>query len=114
MDDEETPAAKGSAEQREREREKVDREADLWRKEGGLLREEVNISRLEESPHLIGMASEWLELDASDEGIRFDSELVSCSLSVMSASAGRRLGAHYLALRPAPELRLRNRHFEQN
>ena len=58
-------------------REAVDREADIWRKEGGLRREEVNVSRLEESQHLVGVAAEWLELDSPDEGIRFDSELVS-------------------------------------
>lgn len=30
----------------------------------------------EETEHLIGLASDWLELDSPDEGIRFDSELV--------------------------------------
>jgi protein arginine N-methyltransferase 5 len=64
-------------EAREREREKVDREADVWRREGGLGRDEVNVSRLEETQHLIGVAAEWLEMDSPDEGIRFDSELVS-------------------------------------
>ena len=63
--------------EREVEREKTDREADVWRKEGGLRREELNVSRLEESPGLIAMAADWLELDSDDEGIRFDSELVS-------------------------------------
>lgn len=57
-------------------REIVDREADIWRKEGGLRRGELNVSRLEETQGLIAVASEWLELDSSDEGIRFDSELV--------------------------------------
>ena len=61
-------------------REVVDREADVWRKEGGLRRDEVNVCRLEESQHLVGVAADWLELDSSDEGIRFDSELVSVSL----------------------------------
>ncbi len=65
--------------ERDKERELVDREADLWRKEGGLRREEVNVSRLEETQHLVGIAAEWLELDSPDEGIRFDSELVSWS-----------------------------------
>jgi hypothetical protein len=32
--------------------------------------------RAEETEHLIGLASDWLELDSPDEGIRFDSELV--------------------------------------
>jgi type II protein arginine methyltransferase len=58
------------------EREKIDREADIWRKEGGLRRDELNMSRLEETGQMIGMAAEWLELDSEDEGIRFDSELV--------------------------------------
>ncbi|RXK42065.1 protein arginine N-methyltransferase 5 [Tremella mesenterica] len=56
-------------------REEVDREADMWRREGGLSREEVNVCRLEETPHLIGLGPEWLDLDSPDEGIRFDSEL---------------------------------------
>lgn len=34
------------------------------------------MSRLEESQGVIPLASEWLELDSPDEGIRFDSELV--------------------------------------
>lgn len=55
----------------------VDREADLWRREPSLRRDECNITRLEESQAVIALASDWLELDAPDEGIRFDSELVS-------------------------------------
>ena len=61
---------------RDLEREKIDRQADVWRKEGGLRREEVNVCRLEETQSLVGIAAEWLELDSPDEGIRFDSELV--------------------------------------
>jgi protein arginine N-methyltransferase 5 len=61
---------------RDLEREVVDREADVWRKEGGLRRNELNVSRLEETRGLIAVAAEWLEMDSSDEGIRFDSELV--------------------------------------
>ena len=60
-----------------KEREALDQEADTWRREGGLKREEVVISRLEETQHVIALASDWLELDSMDEGIRFDSELVS-------------------------------------
>ncbi|KAK4688901.1 type II protein arginine methyltransferase, partial [Tremellales sp. Uapishka_1] len=63
------------SEQKEREKMELDREADIWRRDGGLRREELNISRLEETQHVIGLASEWLELDSPDEGIRFDSEL---------------------------------------
>jgi len=59
------------------EREAVDREADLWRREGGLNRDELNVTRLEETQTLVATASDWLELDSPDEGIRFDSELVS-------------------------------------
>jgi protein arginine N-methyltransferase 5 len=62
---------------REREREVVDREADLWRKDGGLLREECNITRLVDGQRVVACAAEWLELDSPDEGIRFDAELVS-------------------------------------
>ncbi|TYJ57617.1 hypothetical protein B9479_001699 [Cryptococcus floricola] len=65
----------------EQERRVVDREADLWRRDGGLKREEVNISRIEEvggvgsEGRVLAVASEWLEMDSADEGIRFDSEL---------------------------------------
>ncbi|WRT64001.1 uncharacterized protein IL334_000928 [Kwoniella shivajii] len=62
-------------EAKDREREKVDLEADVWRRDGGLRREEVNVCRLEESQAVITTAAEWLELDSPDEGIRFDSEL---------------------------------------
>ncbi|WVQ85433.1 hypothetical protein IAT38_007598 [Cryptococcus sp. DSM 104549] len=60
---------------REQERRAIDREADIWRRDGGLRREEVNVSRLEESQGVIATAAEWLEMDSPDEGIRFDSEL---------------------------------------
>jgi protein arginine N-methyltransferase 5 len=73
-DEDEDP---GIASVKNAERERVDREADIWRKEGGLRRDEVVISRLEESTNVIAVAADWLELDSPDEGIRFDSELVS-------------------------------------
>ncbi|WWC86067.1 uncharacterized protein L201_000938 [Kwoniella dendrophila CBS 6074] len=57
------------------ERERIDLEADVWRRDGGLKRNEVNVTRLEESQAVITTAAEWLELDSPDEGIRFDSEL---------------------------------------
>ncbi|GAA5836114.1 hypothetical protein JCM9279_002199 [Rhodotorula babjevae] len=50
-------------------------EAESWRAGGGFLRNEVNITRSEESGSLISFASDWLELDSPVEGIRFDSEL---------------------------------------
>ncbi|ADV21175.1 protein arginine N-methyltransferase 5 [Cryptococcus gattii E566] len=62
-------------ERRAIEERKVDQEADVWRRDGGLKRSEVVVSRLEESQGVIPLASEWLELDSPDEGIRFDSEL---------------------------------------
>lgn len=74
--EEELDPASQAALTRDLQREIVDREADVWRKEGGLRRNELNISRLEETQGLIAVASEWLEMDSSDEGIRFDSELV--------------------------------------
>lgn len=55
----------------------TDREADEWRREPALRRDECNVTRLEESQGVIALASEWLEIDSPDEGIRFDSELVS-------------------------------------
>lgn len=67
----------GDAEEVAAAREKSDRDADQWRKEGGFKREELVVSRLEETPALVAVASDWLEMDSPDEGIRFDSELVS-------------------------------------
>lgn len=59
----------------------TDREADIWRREPSLNRDECNITRLEEGQAVIALASDWLELDSFDEGIRFDSELVSVVVS---------------------------------
>jgi protein arginine N-methyltransferase 5 len=52
-------------------------EAERWRNEGGFRREELSVTRLGEAERTIAFASDWLELDSPDEGIRFDSELVS-------------------------------------
>lgn len=71
---------------RDQAREAVDREADEWRKDGALRREEMNVTRLEEARSMIAMASDWLELDSGDEGIRFDSELVSTRSPCVSAN----------------------------
>ena len=38
----------------------------------------------EEADTAIALASDWLELDSPDEGIRFDSELVSQDYSMYS------------------------------
>jgi protein arginine N-methyltransferase 5 len=65
----------------------TDREADLWRKDPSLNRDECNITRFEDAAEVVALASEWLELDSFDEGIRFDSELVSRRVL-------RLLGAH--------------------
>jgi protein arginine N-methyltransferase 5 len=81
--DEETQDPKVLAE-RERDRERTDREADQWRAQGGLEFDEVNVTRLEDTTSLIATASEWLELDSPDEGIRFDSELVRIQSSFRS------------------------------
>jgi protein arginine N-methyltransferase 5 len=40
------PVQREVFEAREREKAEIDREADIWRKEGGLKRDEVNVSRL--------------------------------------------------------------------
>jgi protein arginine N-methyltransferase 5 len=52
-------------------------EAEKWRNQGGFRKEELVVTRLGEAERTIAFASEWLELDSPDEGIRFDSELVS-------------------------------------
>lgn len=78
-DDDTTPEEAGA-------REKVDIEADIWRREGGLHRNELVVSRLEETQTMIATAAEWLELDSPDEGIRFDSELVSCPSLIFPSS----------------------------
>lgn len=61
------------------------------------------MSRLEESQGVIPLASEWLELDSPDEGIRFDSELVGL-LHILSV-------AHdwLTSIRVGPESRVRTR-----
>lgn len=55
----------------------TDREADVWRKDPMLNRDECNITRFEDAAEVVALASPWLEPDSVDEGIRFDSELVS-------------------------------------
>ncbi len=79
VDDEEEAAEQGTRAWLEREKvmRDTETEAEKWRKEGGFRRTELNVTRLEETGRLVALASDWLELDAADEGIRFDSELVS-------------------------------------
>jgi type II protein arginine methyltransferase len=76
-DDEEVEEGTRAWIERERVMRDTEREAEKWRKEGGFKRTELNVTRLEETGRLVALASDWLELDAADEGIRFDSELVS-------------------------------------
>lgn len=86
------------------EREKVDIEADLWRREGGLNRDELVVSRLEETQTLIATAADWLELDSPDEGIRFDSELVSSRIEGAYRADNRRYERKWLTLYTSPYL----------
>jgi len=51
------------------------REAEEWRQSPIFHRGEVNLSKYEETDGIIGVISPWLELDSTDEGIRFDSEI---------------------------------------
>jgi protein arginine N-methyltransferase 5 len=50
-------------------------QAEKWRAQGGLDRAEVTITRLDEVDHVIGLVSDWLELDSYDEFVRHDSEV---------------------------------------
>ncbi|KAG9091882.1 methyltransferase protein [Ceratobasidium sp. 370] len=50
-------------------------EAELWRAGGGFQRKELNIVRNDQAEYVIGFASDWLELDSLEEGVRFDSEI---------------------------------------
>lgn len=60
----------------EKQSEEVERLAEDWRaSEGPFLREEMNITRLDEAMGTIGMVSDWLELDSPDDGLRYDSEI---------------------------------------
>ncbi|SCZ98227.1 BZ3500_MvSof-1268-A1-R1_Chr3-2g06233 [Microbotryum saponariae] len=53
----------------------VAEEAERWRGGGAFHRHQVNVTRSEETGSLVAFASDWLELDSPDEGLRFDSEL---------------------------------------
>ena len=71
-------------------------EAERWRAGGGFGRGEVNLTRSEEVQLVMVQAAEWLELDSSVEGIRFDSEL-ALKQEVAYAS---HLGIHTIVLPP--------------
>ena len=52
------------------------KEAEEWRRAPSFHRAEVNISKVEESEGVVAFLSSWIELDALDEGVRLDSEIV--------------------------------------
>lgn len=53
----------------------IAREAEEWRKAPAFKRSEVNLTKLEETEGVIALASQWIELDSPDEGVRLDCEL---------------------------------------
>lgn len=53
----------------------IAREAEEWRKAPAFKRTEVNLTKLEETEGVIALASQWIELDSPDEGVRLDCEL---------------------------------------
>lgn len=55
-------------------------EAEEWRRSPAFNRAEVNITKVEEAEGVLAILSQWIELDAIDEGVRLDSEIVSDSL----------------------------------
>lgn len=53
--------------------------AEQWRARPGFLQDEVTITRIDEAEGITLMISDWLELDAEDDGIRHDAEIVLSS-----------------------------------
>ncbi|SPO21827.1 related to protein arginine N-methyltransferase [Ustilago trichophora] len=53
----------------------IAREAEEWRKAPAFKRTEVNLTKLEETEGVLALASQWIELDSPDEGVRLDCEL---------------------------------------
>ncbi|KIJ67063.1 hypothetical protein HYDPIDRAFT_85533 [Hydnomerulius pinastri MD-312] len=51
----------------------AEKEAEAWRKSPSFLLDEVTITRLDEAEIVVAMASEWLQLDATDDWVRHDS-----------------------------------------
>ncbi|KAF9450345.1 PRMT5-domain-containing protein [Macrolepiota fuliginosa MF-IS2] len=49
--------------------------AEQWRVRPAYLMDEVTITRLDEADGVVVMISDWLELDAEDDGIRHDAEI---------------------------------------
>lgn len=56
------------------------RAADLWRQRPCFLPDEVTLRHLDQPQGIIAMISEWLQLDADDDGIRHDAEIASLPL----------------------------------
>lgn len=63
--------------------------AELWRAQPGFLVDEVTITRIDEAAGIAVMISDWLELDAEDDGIRHDAEIVRshCPLFMLYLSS---------------------------
>ncbi|KAJ1034245.1 hypothetical protein NDA18_001109 [Ustilago nuda] len=53
----------------------IAREAEEWRRAPAFKRSEVNLTKLEETEGVVALASQWIELDSPDEGVRLDCEL---------------------------------------
>ncbi|KAH9912809.1 PRMT5-domain-containing protein [Fomitopsis serialis] len=52
----------------------IERRAEAWRATPAFERDEVTMTRLDEAEGVVAVASEWLELDATDDWVRHDSE----------------------------------------
>ncbi|KAL9933191.1 hypothetical protein V8E36_007909 [Tilletia maclaganii] len=79
-------------------------EAEQWRRAPAFQRGEVNLTRLDDTSSMIALASQWLDLDSPDEGVRLDAEL---ALHQEIAYASH-LGLAYVVVPPpssAPEHR---------
>ncbi|KII89931.1 hypothetical protein PLICRDRAFT_40111 [Plicaturopsis crispa FD-325 SS-3] len=53
----------------------AEQRAEDWRSKPAFLLEEVNVTRLDETQRVMGVISEWLELDATDDWVRHDAEI---------------------------------------
>ncbi|KAJ4476233.1 PRMT5 arginine-N-methyltransferase-domain-containing protein, partial [Lentinula aciculospora] len=53
----------------------AERKAEAWRENPCFEREEVTITELDEAENVTAIVSEWLELDAEEDGIRYDAEI---------------------------------------
>ncbi|KAF9236733.1 PRMT5-domain-containing protein [Melanogaster broomeanus] len=51
----------------------AEKEAEAWRKSPSFLLDEVTITRLDETDIVVAIASEWLQLDSTDDWVRHDS-----------------------------------------